>query len=847
MKPRFIRPLAPFLVTALFGGALWLIHHELSRYSYRDILHAFAAIPLADLITATGLTGLGYLALTGYDTLALRFLGRPLKYAQTALASFLAYALAHTIGFSFVTSSAVRYRLYSNWGLSTVEIAGITAFTGVTYWLGALTVGGMALLLGPATYLHLLPVPLVLLRGVGGLALLIVAGYLVASAMHRQTITLAGREIALPGPGMAVMQLAASLGDWLAAAATLYAILPPEASPPFPVFAGTFLIAQLAGVVSYVPGGLGVFETVMLLLAGPGAEPTVVLASILAYRAIYYLLPFAIALLVLGGVEFERHRHRLGLGPGAMQGWTADLAPRVLSVSLFLGGVILLLSGATPAAHARVAWLLGVLPLGVVEVAHFAGALVGFGLMVLAWGLRRRLAGAYRVSIVLLGFGIGAALLRGLDFVEAGVLVLLLAGLVPSRRHFQRQAPLGSEPLTTEWTLAIVTALLASLWLGAFAYQKVDFSTDLWWRFALRGDAPRFLRAEVGVMVAALAIAFVRLLRPHPREPGLPGAADLDAAARIAASSRRASTHLALLGDKHLLFNEARTAFLMFAVERRSWVALGDLAGPADQHEDLAWRFREMADQHGGRVVFHEVRSLHLPLYLDLGLTPLVVGEEARVSLAGWSLDGPGRANLAEAHRALVAEGCALEVIPAEAVAAVLPELREISDQWLAAQNVGERGFAVGRFDPAYVDRFPAALVRWGGRIVAFASIWTSGEAEEVSVDLMRYRADAPAGVMDFLFCELFAWGRREGFRWFNLGMAPAAEVEERPLAPLGSRIRTLAFRLGEHFYDVQGLRRYKEKFGPEWSPIYTAIQGKLAIPRALADVATLVSGEHRG
>lgn len=843
MKPRLIRPFAPFIVAALFGGALWLLHHELARYRYRDILRAFGDLPFPDLVTATGFAGLGYLALTAYDTLALRFLGRQLKYAQTALASFLAYALAHTLGFSFVTSSAVRYRLYSNWGLSTVEIAGITAFTGVTYWLGALTVGGAALLLGPGTYLHLLPVPVVALRVLGAVALLLVAGYLTASALHRSTIALAGREIALPGPRMAVMQLAASLGDWLAAAATLYAILPPEAAPPFPVFAGMFLIAQLAGVVSHVPGGLGVFETVMLLLVGPGATPAVVIASILAYRAIYYLLPFAIAALTLGAVEFERHRRRLGEAARTAQGWTGAITPRVLSVGTFLGGVVLLLSGATPAAHARLTLLARWVPLAVIEVSHFLGSLIGFGLIVLAWGLRRRLSGAYHFTIVLLWLGIAAALLRGLDLVEAGALLIVLLALLPAARHFYRQVPFLSEPLTTEWTLAIGTALLVSLLLGAFAYQQVNFTSGLWWRFALRGDAPRFLRAEVGVLAAALGLALVRLVQRAPAAPARPTAADLADAARIAAASPRSSANLVRLGDKFLLFNDLRTAFLMYGIERRSWVALGDPVGPVAEHEDLAWRFREAADLHGGRTVFYEVRPAELPLYLDLGLTPLPLGEEARVPLAGWSLDVPERQSLRRAHHQLTDEGCTFDVIPAADVPSMIAELQQVSDLWLAEKNIGEKGFSQGRFDAAYVAQFPVALVRWGGRVVAFANIWVSGDREEASADLMRYRPDAPAAVLDYIFCELMDWARAEGCRWFNLGMAAPSGVEDRPLAPVWTRINALIFRHGEHFYSIQGLRQYKEKFAPEWSPLYLAVQNKFATASALADITTLVSG----
>jgi phosphatidylglycerol lysyltransferase len=130
---------------------------------------------------------------------------------------------------------------------------------------------------------------------------------------------------------------------------------------------------------------------------------------------------------------------------------------------------------------------------------------------------------------------------------------------------------------------------------------------------------------------------------------------------------------------------------------------------------------------------------------------------------------------------------------------------------------------------------------------VAFATLWRSGGKEELSVDLMRERLDAPPGVMDFLFVRLMLYGTADGYRWFNLGMAPFSGIERHPLAPLWNRIGALLFRHGEHFYNFQGLRRYKDKFNPVWRPRYLASPGGLTLPRVLADVASLVSGGLSG
>jgi phosphatidylglycerol lysyltransferase len=111
----------------------------------------------------------------------------------------------------------------------------------------------------------------------------------------------------------------------------------------------------------------------------------------------------------------------------------------------------------------------------------------------------------------------------------------------------------------------------------------------------------------------------------------------------------------------------------------------------------------------------------------------------------------------------------------------------------------------------------------------------------------MRYRNDAPPGIMKFLFLELMLWGKERGFRWFNLGMAPLSGLEDRRLAPFWHRLGTFVFRHGEHFCNFQGLRQYKEKFDPYWEPRYLAYPGRLSLPAVLTDVASLVAGGFKG
>jgi phosphatidylglycerol lysyltransferase len=170
-----------------------------------------------------------------------------------------------------------------------------------------------------------------------------------------------------------------------------------------------------------------------------------------------------------------------------------------------------------------------------------------------------------------------------------------------------------------------------------------------------------------------------------------------------------------------------------------------------------------------------------------------------------------------------------------------------VSDAWLTEKHTREKRFSLGSFHSNYVSRFPIGLVRQAGEVVAFANIWCGAGKEELSVDLMRHRPGAPSGVMEYLFVELMLWGQQRGYQWFNLGMAPLAGLESRALAPLWSRVGAFIFHHGEHFYNFQGLREYKEKFTPQWEPKYLASPGGLALPRIFTDIAALVSGGMTG
>jgi len=847
-KKKYLQALGPLFGAALFILALWILHRELRASTVNDIVGHLKRLPPLRLTLALFLTGLSYFIMTGYDAIALRYIRHILPYGKIALASFIGYAFSNNVGLSMVAGASVRFRLYSVWGLTGFEIAKVVAFCSLSLWLGFLTLAGVTFIAEPLNMPQIFHLSFISsTRPIGFLFIFLVVSYCVLSALRQKPFQIMGRELALPSISLFLIQMTVALLDWILAGSVLFVLLPAMPEMSFFGFLNIFLLAQLAGLMSQVPGGLGVFETVALLLLSSKLPSPVILSSLVAYRGIYYLLPLLAAAVLLGAQEaLQKKSIIIRIGSYFNQS-ASIIVPQVLAVTTFIGGAMLLFSGALPALNWRLAWLYKFMPLPVMEVSHFLGSVAGAGLLLLARGLQRRLDAAYVLTIILLSAGIVFSLFKGLDYEEAVILSIMLASFLPSRRYFYRKASLFSQRFSKEWGVAIILVFACVIWLGLFAFKHVEYSSELWWKFSLASHASRFLRATVGAIALAFIFSIYKLLTPAPPAPSLPGSAELEKIQPIVSASKRAYANLVYLQDKSILLDSQHTAFIMYGIEGRSWVAMGDPIGPTGKWDELIWQFRERCDLYDGWPVFYEVSPDKLQIYLELGLTVFKFGEEARVPLNSFSLEGSARKGLRHTHRKLVKEGCVFEVIPPEALSAHFPKLKLISDAWLEEKNTREKSFSLGSFNEDYLKRFSFGLVRQAGEICAFANIWPSADREELSIDLMRHIPESPSGVMDFLFIELMLWGKDQGYKWFNLGMAPLSGLEGRSLAPVWNKIGALIFSYGEYFYNFQGLRQYKEKFDPVWEARYLVAPGGLGLPNVLINIASLNSGGLTG
>ncbi|KAB7763835.1 bifunctional lysylphosphatidylglycerol flippase/synthetase MprF [Xanthomonas maliensis] len=832
------RRAVPVIISlVILAMALHALSGQFTDHGYRQIRHAFRALGVQQ-ITLTLLLGLSsYACLIGFDWVGLKRTGKRLHPARVGITAFLAHAVGQTLGFAALTGGAVRLRGYGSVGLTLAEIGQVVLMSTLGFVFGAWVLLGLALLLEPEAAARALPITVGAIRASGiGLLLAYLAMLLLVGRQGREfgigrhRFWVPDRTTVLGVTGLSVIELGLAAGAF-------YVLLPPDPGTGYFGFIGIWLVAVVAGLVSTVPAGLGVFEWSLLKLL-PQVTPAAVLAAALAYRVTYYIVPLLISVAMAASSGLR--------GPARISAHTARTIwkvlrpwlPQILALGVFAVGAALMIDGTLPTPRARQ----DVAPLPLIETSHLLVSLGGMLLLLIGQGLQRRSHAAWVLALGVCVLLPPLSLLRGSHISVSLSAALAAVALWAARREFYRQGALLDEAWSWRWLSNLGLVLVATFWLLFFVYSHVEYSNDLWWEFATSANAPRALRATLILSVGVLMFGMARLLRGGRRPLPAADAQELQTLEPVLAASTDTQACLALTGDKAFLHDEQGRGFVMMQRYGGSLISMGDPVGPSDVACSLIWRFREEADRMGLRPVFYQVGERFWQTYLDMGLSLVKLGEEAIVPLEGFTLEGRDRADLRQAWNRGKRGGLSFRMLPPEQVDGVLPQLEAVSEQWLEEKAGEEKGFSLGSFDGDYLRRFPLAVAEAEGQIVAFSNVWCAPAGGELSVDLMRHSNQAPKGTMDFLFIELFLWGAANGYTRFSLGMAPLSGLAEHRLAGRWNRFAGLVARHGERFYGFSGLRRFKSKFAPTWRPRYLVAPGGMHLPAALLDVTRLIS-----
>ncbi len=284
---------------ALVAVGVWVVWKIVHDYSLAELTSALLSLPWWALVGSGLLTAVGYVALVGYDYLALKLVRHPLPTWRVLGPSFISFAVANNAPVAVLTGGGLRYRLYRGLGLSAKKMAKVALFDVLTFVLGLFTIAGVAFEAAPVGVPAGWQVPWVSsVRPVGVVLLVLVGVFLVLAAWHRR-MCIFDHEVELPSLKMAVAEIVVSGFDWLLSSGALYILLRSGAPIGYGRFLASFLLAQIATQVIPVPGGLGAFEAIILLLRPPKVAAPPVFAALVAYRVIYYFLPLIVAGILL--------------------------------------------------------------------------------------------------------------------------------------------------------------------------------------------------------------------------------------------------------------------------------------------------------------------------------------------------------------------------------------------------------------------------------------------------------------------------------------------------------------------------------------------------------------------
>lgn len=536
------------------------------------------------------------------------------------------------------------------------------------------------------------------------------------------------------------------------------------------------------------------------------------------------------------------------------------VVPLLASLTALMG-LVNLLSGIFPALPERMLVLEQFSPLEVRHGSHLTSVLAGFVLLVLSANLWRRKQVAWLLASLTLLVSAFSHLFKGLDYEEALLALLLVALLLANRHRFYARSDL---PSLRSGLVVLLVAVLFTLVYGTAGFYLLDRHFKVHYDFisALRqtmvmftqfydpGLHPltgfgRYFGDSIYVVAAAtMFYSMVMLVRPVlVREPASPAERER-AAALVAAWGQSALSPYMLLPDKSYYFSPQGT---LFSYVNKGGVALvlADPPGPPENLPAALTAFAQHCTRNDWLPVYYQVQAQHLGLYHQLGYKSLMIGQEALVDLATFSLEGKAGKEFRTTLNKMERLGLQAEMHLPPLSAALLERLRAVSDEWLANMHGNELQFATGWFDDEYIRSSPVMTISAAdGELMAFANVIQADQGRLLAVDLMRRRESVENGTMDFLFIALLRWARQQGALSFSLGLSALSGLTESAENLSSQRALHYIYENTNRFYNFRGLHAFKEKFHPQWQARYLVYPGTPSLPRVGMALVRANSGD---
>lgn len=842
------------LIPVMIIGLVYLQARDVMRGIQPDVaVHLMTKLSLPDHVRLLVVSMVAISIMCGYDFILIRMAGHRIRISTVWRIGWIANSFNNMLGFAGLTGTGLRFMLYRKRGVPAETLLPKLIFLSASMLTGLSLLAAFAIF-DPSPFRGEFPLLLI-----AAVAIMI---YLPTFAGSGQ-IPWVGKRLGLEERvswryigGLVLV----SVLEWLAAAWVFWNVCGMlHINVTFYESIGLFGLSATAGVISMLPGGAGSFDLVMLAgLQTYGIDADRSLAVLLLYRIFYYFIPWLIGLMLAAG-EWISQRDTMAddlLKPvwnkwKAFWNWPGTLelmggvGNTALATLVFSSGFIMLMSAAVPAFLHRPQVLSYWFTIHMMKMSHHFIVLVGLLLIVLSTGIRKQVRRAYYATLTLLAAGILFTLIKGFN-VEVSIFLLFVAFFLwLSKDRFRRKDII--------FTRKSLPGLLIMTFSMTLLYIAVGLNTT--------PDSPRWLHRHhipyeylinkhehwragiIAFFITWLCIFTWLLLRPGKPAAQLPDSLQLlDLRQWLKKHQGNYVTHLFFLGDKNLFWSQDGKALIAYRRTGRVLVALGDPIGERDSIRQVILEFRQYADNHACIPVFYQVRAEYLPQYHEKGFRFFKLGEEGVTDTQAFQLTGRSKADLRAVKNRYEREEFRFEIIDPPFSPLIMDDLRNISDEWLEGRQ--EKGFSMGWFNESYLQLTPIALLKdKNGRILAFANLMPSYDNNRsISIDLMRYRQDAPSGIMDALFLHLLEWSKSEGYLHFNLGMAPLANVGESTFSHRAERFANEIYRRANRWYRFAGIRKFKDKFDPQWEPRFLAYPGGVSLPILMWRITRMIA-----
>ncbi|MGL5314984.1 MAG: phosphatidylglycerol lysyltransferase domain-containing protein [Peptostreptococcaceae bacterium] len=518
----------------------------------------------------------------------------------------------------------------------------------------------------------------------------------------------------------------------------------------------------------------------------------------------------------------------------------------VLAVLVFVSGIVLIVSAIYPPAADRIKFMQEILSIPFLQFSHRVSLLIGLILLMVAKEIFYKVKRSYYFTILLLALGCIFTFLKGFDYEEAifvlGVIVLLR---LAKKSFYRKSIPIKLVSYT--WISLLIIVMITVIFSFVYKFKhdlihlhKYNYYIDLFHSNEHYYQVAIFTYISFVMFLILWYITSEKIEKDSLYNNGV----DTDMVSEFLGNSNcgDALTHLVYLGDKNIFWALDGKAMIIYSKFKDKIFVLGN---PVVERENLSsciQEFQQFLDLYGYKPTFFQIDENNLPIYHDNGYYFFKLGEEAVVDLEEFNLVGSKKSSFRNTLRRFEKEGYCFEVVNQPFNKDFLDELKVISKEWLGSKK--EKGFSMGWFDEEYLQKAPIAIVKNknNNEIIAFISIMYNYDGESVSIDLMRHKKEIPNSTMEYIILNSILYFKEAGYKKFNLGEAPLSNVGFNQNSHNQEKIARLVYNYGQVFYSFTGLRKFKQKFGPNWEPRYLAYSNFMKLPEILLDSSRMVS-----